>query len=191
MMKKRFLISLAVSIGVYFGCYTFGDHNRPLSNYDQPDMQSHLRHFHNYIDHYKKVEGTLPDEKLLNEIITKCYPTKPVLEIYENTDLEDSILLYIPQEISSARELHYWKSPPIFTIEKTLPSGFGFYLNGEDGISKTSGNDPDDINSWDKKSWLYYYYRVHQKETKSITTFSIIAATLAFLIIMFPQRQKK
>ncbi len=150
---------MVFSIGLFFACKSFGDNNRPLSNYDQPDMQSHLRNFHDYIDHYRKVEGTLPDEKTMNEIITKCYPTKSAFQIYENTDLEDSILLYIPQEISGARELHYWNSPPIYIIDKTLPSGFGFYLKGTDGTSKTSGNDPDDINSWDKDSRRFYTER--------------------------------
>jgi hypothetical protein len=45
-----------------------------------------------------------------------------------------------------------WGGPIYYFIDKELPHGFGVYICGPDGISKSRGNDSDDINNWDSAS---------------------------------------
>ncbi|MFC7335766.1 type II secretion system protein GspG [Haloferula chungangensis] len=45
-----------------------------------------------------------------------------------------------------------WGIPYSYVAGDGYPSGFGFYSPGKDGISRTQGNDPDDINSWSEES---------------------------------------
>ena len=49
---------------------------------------------------------------------------------------------------------------PVYIENNDLPNGFGFCLKGEDGVSTSRGNDPDDVNSWDFQSAQYYRDRV-------------------------------
>src|ERR1041384_350882 len=48
-------------------------------------------------------------------------------------------------------------------------NGFDLYSLGGDGVSKTGGNDPDDINNWDRsRHWVNYYY-AHPQRARWIT----------------------
>jgi len=55
------------------------------------------------------------------------------------------------------------------------------YSTGEDGISKTGGNDPDDIRSWDDIPLSWYYKRAYQRELKASMLFSAIVTPICLL----------
>ncbi|MGJ8658179.1 MAG: hypothetical protein ACSHX6_17175 [Akkermansiaceae bacterium] len=195
-MIKRILIALAISTGVYVACYVFGDNNRPLSNYSEPRIQYHLRNIERILTELQHVELNISEETTLNQIIAECYSNKSLDEVSRNAGLEYphpeySYIAILHFDISSIKQLDYWNSSLICVRNKELPSGFGFYLTGEDHVSKTSGNDPDDINSWNRESWHFYYDRGHQKETKKIITISTILASITFILLMFPLTGKK
>lgn len=44
----------------------------------------------------------------------------------------------------------------------------GFYSCGEDGLSQSAGNDPDDLNSWNRMSGDIYFQRQLEKERKRV-----------------------
>lgn len=78
-------------------------------------------------------------------------------------------------------DLYPWNSPPCFVLTSANPDGFGFYLHGEDGISKTQGRDRDDINSWDRSSTDFYHERGgYRRVLKKHAT----GAALAFVVFM-------
>lgn len=74
-----------------------------------------------------------------------------------------------------------WDNPFHARVKKT-PSGpsIQFYSTGEDGISKSGGNDPDDINSWGQDGSEYYNPKLARiiQRRRAINTFQI------FLIIL-------
>ncbi|WP_367872936.1 type II secretion system protein GspG [Luteolibacter sp. Populi] len=52
-----------------------------------------------------------------------------------------------------------WSRPYRYVAGEGLKDGFGLYSCGPDGVSKTAGNDPDDLNTWsdrDEKSWTLW-----------------------------------
>ncbi len=56
----------------------------------------------------------------------------------------------------------------------------GFYSLGEDGISKSFGNDPDDINSWDRDSTRYYHSRFTRSNNFARAKVAAIIAIVVF-----------
>ena len=58
--------------------------------------------------------------------------------------------------------LKRWKKP-VYIVSDNLPEGRGFYTVGDDGISNSDGEDPDDINSWNYNSASYYYRRLWRR----------------------------
>jgi hypothetical protein len=43
-----------------------------------------------------------------------------------------------------------WGHPYQYRRDPSLMAGFGLYCLGEDGVSYSQGNDPDDVNSWNR-----------------------------------------
>lgn len=72
-----------------------------------------------------------------------------------------------------SEERDSWGRPYQFARRDGKSSGkieaIGVYSLGEDGISRTEGNDPDDINSWTVDNAAYYRKR-HQRMMRLITT---------------------
>jgi len=62
--------------------------------------------------------------------------------------------------VANRKDLHLWNMPPKYIVSQSIPSGFGFYLCGEDGVSRSEGEDCDDINSWAQDSTSYYHKRL-------------------------------
>jgi len=62
--------------------------------------------------------------------------------------------------ISEQSLIDPWGNPLIYKVPGDYgPYGYDLYSLGKDGISRSGGNDPDDINVWDKeRSWRYNAY---------------------------------
>ncbi len=55
-------------------------------------------------------------------------------------------------------------------------NGYDLYSRGEDGVSASGGNDPDDINSWDpSRSWRRHYLHVAQMRRIGPFAYGIVA----------------
>ncbi|MGJ8725169.1 MAG: type II secretion system protein GspG [Roseibacillus sp.] len=84
---------------------------------------------------YEMLYGELPPmEEGLNALVTR---PKALAEGAHWAQLYDEV------------PMDPWDNPIFYFIDDELPNGFGVYSCGPDGISKSEGNDPDDINSWD------------------------------------------
>ena len=69
------------------------------------------------------------------------------------------------------------------------PGSFDLYSLGEDGVSKTGGNDRDNINSWNQQSpWRAYYARWRPIDTLmerlSATYYAVAEAGLSGLLML-------
>lgn len=83
---------------------------------------------------YKMTSGALPDPEIgLNSLTQR--PTSLPLE---------RKWVQIIDEVPTDP----WGNPYRYVAGDGYPDGFGFYSSGIDEISRTQGNDPDDINSW-------------------------------------------
>ena len=81
-----------------------------------------------------------------------------------------------------------WGSPYIYKIPgKYNPDSFDFYSMGRDGISKTEGNDPDDISTWNKKADRVYNPII----TPTRTTYLLICVSLATAVVTTGIRNKE
>ena len=103
-----------------------------------------------------------------------------------NDDIEWHLNFIIESAIKD--DLHLWNAPPHFVLTSASPDGFGFYLDGEDGVSKSKGQDRDDINSWDRSSTNFYYER---RRNRHILKEHAIGAALAMGVFMIYFARKK
>jgi hypothetical protein len=134
----------------------------------------------------------LPEESYLNNLIAENYQKPPSHEVFTNYENIDSELLQIPRKISEEkRYIDLWDTPPIYIKDKTLPDGYGFYLAGEDGISKSRGRDPDDLNSWNISSYHFYSERDRKKEELPINYIALVPAIIIFVLLMLWSKKHK
>jgi hypothetical protein len=67
---------------------------------------------------------------------------------------------WVSKELVERIELDPWGSPYKCVRNRTLDNGtvvpMGIFSMGRDGVSRSEGNDPDDLNSWDARSGDYY-----------------------------------
>jgi hypothetical protein len=147
-----------------------------------------LERLHRETKYYSEEYGSLPDIEGFNALLKARW----ILgrdHVPKDVEIGD-IAWHLNSIIESAMRdnLHLWKSPPHLVLTSASSDGFGFYLDGEDGISKTKGQDRDDINSWDRSSTDFYHdrrrYQRVQKEHAS-------GATLAFVVFMIYLCTKK
>lgn len=139
---------------------------------------------------YSEEHGSLPDiegfNALLRERWALGFDHAPIEIKIEDDDIAWHLNLIIERAFKG--NLHLWNSPPHFVLTSASPDGFGFYLDGEDGISKSKGQDRDDINSWDRSSTDFYHER---RRNRRILKQHAIGATLAMGVLMFSFARKK
>ena len=70
------------------------------------------------------------------------------------------------------------------------PKSFDLYSLGEDGISKTGGNDRDDINHWNKaRPWAAHYHG--RQSSDRLTNWLIAAICVSSLMFVFWQNRSR
>jgi hypothetical protein len=191
-MLRKIIISIIVSCAVFFTCVPFLVYLlRPMGAHSGPfHIFNKLRELEFPILHYQAVKLELPQEKEVNDIINQHYQKDPNDTYFNNYDHNEYILAQIPHLISKNKfELQRWNTPPVFIRDQSLPQGFGFYLEGEDGISRSRGRDLDDINSWDITSKKYYVDKSIHEEAVQYRIIAIFPALLTFIYII--TRKKK
>ncbi|NQU23326.1 MAG: hypothetical protein HQ567_18760 [Candidatus Nealsonbacteria bacterium] len=81
-----------------------------------------------------------------------------------------------------------WGNPYRFVRNVRSPDGqhmaIGVYSTGHDGVSRTGGNDPDDINSWDADSMEYYVQERQLRDRVSRTTRGAILTPFIFAVML-------
>lgn len=77
-----------------------------------------------------------------------------------------------------------WGHP--FVYFSTQPNEYKLYSYGADGISKSNGNDPDDINTWDtNKKWTIFYAAEGRKVERIEQINKYIVRVLYPLMILY------
>lgn len=127
---------------------------------------------HQYLMIYKEANGVAPEEGLVNDLISKLWVAEGKLDSKNNdlygAELEIFIICF------DFKAIKYLGEPPIYIVSENLPDGYGLYWRGKDGVTHSEGNDPDDINTWDKESRLFYYDRLKNKEFKRDVLFALV-----------------
>ena len=188
-MIKKTLIAIIISFAVFaFSFQIILWVTRRTCGHGSFDSMVQLQQLHYLVDIYRNDNNSLPDAEELNRIIEQHQKSPEEIIEPESSDKKYALFL-ISQSISENKNDWRWGSPPIYIQDKTLPEGYGFYLAGEDGISKSMGRDTDDVNSWDRKSFRFYGLRQAKQEALHRTYISIIPALLTFIYII--TRKKK
>ncbi len=189
-MIKKAIIASIISFAVFTLFFlTLRVIMRPLGSHDAISSKGQLRRLHAYIEMFEYRNDSLPNAEVFNTMIREHYQKSSEELILPDSNDEKFALFLICERISKDRNLHLWGAPPIYIQDKTLPEGYGFYLAGEDGISKSMGRDTDDVNSWDPKSGNFYYLRMREQQNRPLKYISIILALFTFIYIM--TRKKK
>ena len=153
MKKKYFTVFLFAlwNFGVIWLALVFlGSGNVSRSSFSS---YQDLKKLHRVVECYFDSDN-LPDEKRVNAVLRgeRVEKTEEDLWTYgAGSWIED-----LREKVAEQRWLTRRGKLPIFVVDASLPDGFGFYLEGEDGVSLSQGRDADDINSWDEKSIDYY-----------------------------------
>jgi hypothetical protein len=76
-----------------------------------------------------------------------------------------------------------WGNPYRIQSRKTFDEKARVYSTGEDGASKTDGNDPDDVRSWDEERWRWYSRRQFTRETAFCMMVSAFITVTGFCLL--------
>ena len=151
---------------------------RVLGYHEWANAYTELSRLHDGILSCESEHGRLADLTKTNQWIASLWSDDEThLDNFEDS-FEEDLSMYV-DSVNYSR-LRLWDQPPRYVISKDLPDGFGIYLLGEDNASRTGGNDPDDINSWNRHSIDYYYDRLHRSWTIRDIVISSIVAAIAF-----------
>jgi hypothetical protein len=149
-----------------------------------------LERLHGMTKDYSEEHGSLPDVEGFNTLLRERWALgrdHAPIEV-EDDDIAWHLNFIIEGAIKD--NLHLWNSPPHFVLTSASPDGFGFYLDGEDGISKSKGQDQDDINSWDRSSTDFYH---EGRRNRRILKEHAIGAALSMgvFVIYFARKKNK
>ena len=131
--------------------------------------------------------ATLPEEAEYNRHVVEAWKLAQQGESYDEifeSSYSDCYLALSHMDMQVSR--FRWGRPPIYVVNPELPDGFGFYLLGEDGVSATQGDDPDDINSWNKRSHHFYHkQRMRRKQMEPLRATALVTVVV-FGLLMLP-----
>lgn len=106
-------------------------------------------------------------------------------------DLSEEITKYL--NLPSWREdgTDHWGNPYILVAEdRDNKLWLGLYSMGRDGVTASSGNDPDDLNSWGKNGSDYYWPEIQRQALKEFFMKFCIAFLFYFSICFLISRLK-
>jgi hypothetical protein len=160
--------ALIVSYALAQGCWpgvVSSSGGRPI--WSRENLQ--LRHFQ------RIAEEILPPASLL--------PLVPTIDGYFQRKAT------IPPTLDAAWDAHFGKSllldswgQPYRCVERD--NRVQFYSCGQDGITQSAGNDPDDLNSWDEHAAEFYINQFRESELrkKRLESLGFMPLTLAFVV---------
>ena len=82
-------------------------------------------------------------------------------------------------------ELDVWGNPYRIQLRSSIFEKPRVYSTGEDGLSISDGNDPDDIRSWDEQPWRWYSrQQLTRRTTLCMVASAFITAAGFWLVIL-------
>jgi len=131
-------------------------------------------------DFYKDDHGRYPPEGEVNRWLEQLWEREGESEASGNSELASFSDLY---HVTSYQRLKRWQVPPVYVVDESIPDGCGFYTVGDDGLSSSNGNDPDDINSWDPSSISFYHRKLWRHREIRDVSVSLGFALIAFVAL--------
>lgn len=189
MPRIALILILAASYGLgYLGCRLYTGSIRGGHEYFRARIT--LEHLHLMAGRYSQDHGSLPDPGDFNARLKARWALgRDHVPKEEEDDGIEGHLSYMTE--SAFRDsLNPWNAPPHFVLTSASPDGFGFYLDGEDGISKTRGRDRDDINSWDRSSTDFYHERRRNRRILKEHSAGAALAMGVFMIHFVSRRER-
>lgn len=156
--KRRALHATVWAVIVFWMAFwLIGFVNNSTGNHKWFDTQQDLKRM-SFAVKMRDTWSSPIDVERVNAILALPDVTEDTQRGIEWAD-EDFWLEVVREDADHGRFQRLFGSPAKFLVSEDLPDGFGFYLEGEDGISASGGNDEDDINSWDVDSRMHYERR--------------------------------
>jgi len=78
-----------------------------------------------------------------------------------------------------------WGNPYRIQSRETYDENPRVYSTGEDGVSNSDGNDPDDIRSWDEERWRWYSRRQFTRDILFCMIVSALITATGFWLFSF------
>ena len=186
----RFIPFVIIIAAYGFGCWGSSVVMWSMGNHMYFDAQVALGNLHCPTQSFVDIYG-LPDPDELNHLIEARWGKDLNATNYEKPQTEKESDLYFIADCANEHALHVWKNPPRFVQSNAIPGGFGFYLDGEDGISILQGEDRDDINSWNRASIRFYQTRMRNHRLLRDNVVGAAFATVAGLMVFARNKKKK
>ncbi|YCM44525.1 hypothetical protein V2O64_00640 [Verrucomicrobiaceae bacterium 227] len=131
-----------------------------------------------FVDGIIAEEGARPKDERVNRAIESAFQSE------QQEEPLDPPLSRLVGEILKDPRLGSLGSPPVFAEKNDLPNGFGFYWKGEDGLSRSGGMDPDDINSWNPESARFYLNRARRTAMLQYAGLAMLPAFVVFALLV-------
>ncbi|NNC86857.1 MAG: hypothetical protein HKN82_00190 [Akkermansiaceae bacterium] len=179
-MKRWSIVLIATAFAFGLGWQVASYMFKTLGPHGWANAYMALHQMQRELLRYKETYGALPSKDRIDGFVAQAWEGDTSFYDLDST-AEEQYLHYVAMLADNDR-LRLWDSPPQFTVTTDSPVGFGFFLEGQDGISNTNGQDPDDINSWSIKSTSYYYRPIARRRA---TRDGILAALIALPVFLF------
>lgn len=121
---------------------------------------------------YECIYGYLPSPDFSNRVLNN------------KTELPSRFNLW--DAIDKKPPLDPWDKPFVYIDKPKNDCSFGIYSKGEDGISNTNGNDPDDLNTWTNTDRPYQYYlsKINRRDLIVFIIRGLFSGLFIFIIFL-------
>lgn len=140
------------------------------------------------------LHGRHPDDETVTSVVNSVWLNRPAIHKLKQTDEVKFLIEEFDKTSYAIADERL--GTPIYVVSNSILSndgvieGRGFYLVGEDGVSSSHGNDPDDINSWDRKSGSYYDEKGSTlRFIRNVSIASVVAFFSLYMLIIMPQKK--
>ena len=86
--------------------------------------------------------------------------------------------------------LDAWGNPYRIQSRESFDEKPRVYSTGEDGLSNSDGNDPDDISSWDEERWRWYSRRQFTREISFCMIVSALVTAAGFWLFTYQPKSR-
>lgn len=174
-MKRpiKYALNTLVVVAIFLGALSISIQLHRSSADPTNGVALHFARSEKSLDIYVHEFKELPPAEAMNKAIQNYSENTP---LDENASNRQRMIHMLANDISS---WHFKDSLPIYIQTGKSPKGYGFYYVGEDGVSNSNGNDPDDLNSWDESSFNYY-----TKPHKKMWSIKVFATALFLTLVV-------
>ena len=147
---------------------------------------------HTFMAVANDIRFAVPEEEIsyLNDEVKSTIPRGEVELRDLSKEVKNQMFIYLDREYETDR----WGNPYMFVAEDRVEGlWIGLYTKGQDGISNSKGNDPDDQNSWGQDGVDYYLQKINRKTLpgRVLKAGAIFTFHLSICLLTFRQPNRK